>query len=136
MLGLLANLIELGLALPIFLQVVIYHNVTTVSAVLVTQYALGDVTRLIMFCFLDTPWVFVLGASISLAVTTVAGLNFLILTLQNKQSLPVNSVVQESQSLLGQMSLADCFDAPGGRDQNRANSWLESKTSEVDSGFE
>jgi hypothetical protein len=75
-LGFIANLVELTISLPLFLQVVVERKLKHVSPILVLQYASGDVMRLILFVMVKTPWMFTAGASLSLAVTLTTAVCF------------------------------------------------------------
>jgi hypothetical protein len=75
-LGLLGNLLDTTISFPLFVQIVIHRNVNSVSPVLVTQYILGDLMKVVTFLFVATPWVFVFGAYCQCCVDGVMSLTY------------------------------------------------------------
>jgi hypothetical protein len=77
-LGVVANLVELMTAIPIFLQVVVRRD-TRISLVLILQYAIGDFMRFVLFILVKAPWMFIAGAGCSALITGTSGVTFFLL---------------------------------------------------------
>lgn len=69
--GLIANIIESMVSLPIFADVVIHKVVKNVSFVLILQYLFGDMVKIALFILSKTPWFFVAGGCFQLFVDTI-----------------------------------------------------------------
>jgi hypothetical protein len=76
-LGLIANLTESFVSLPVFYRVVILHEVYTVSPVLVLQYYSGDLMKLALFWITHSPWPFFVGGFFQLSIDTILFLSYL-----------------------------------------------------------
>lgn len=66
--GNIANLLELIIAIPTFIRVVIYKDVKNISTILVVQFALGDIIKLVIFLLSDTSGWLIFGVCIQIIV--------------------------------------------------------------------
>lgn len=64
----LANFIESGISIPIFVRVVIRKDVNNVSTLLILQYISGDILKLGLFLLNHTPISFIVGSILQLAL--------------------------------------------------------------------
>jgi hypothetical protein len=80
LLGLIANLIESTVSIPMFVKIVIRRDINAVSVVLVLQYILGDMMKIALFIITRTPWSFLCGGFCQLSIDTVLFITFLRLT--------------------------------------------------------
>lgn len=73
---LIANIVDTTVSLPQFTDVVMKHQIGGVSVVLVAQYLIGDVLKLIMFTVGNSAWPFVLGAALQTAIDLTVAVSF------------------------------------------------------------
>jgi hypothetical protein len=75
-LGLIGNMLDTIISFPLFVRIVIHGKVSNVSSVLVLQYIVGDVMKVLTFMVVATPFVFVLGAYCQCCVDGLTALTF------------------------------------------------------------
>jgi hypothetical protein len=75
--GVVANVVESAVSLPMFAKVVVRRDVSAVSVVLILQYIVGDLMKIGIFVLTRSPWSFMLGGFCQLAIDTVLFLTFL-----------------------------------------------------------
>jgi hypothetical protein len=83
LLGLIANLIESTVSLPMFMKIVVRKDINAVSVVLVLQYIIGDMMKIGLFIITRTPWSFLIGASCQLTIDTLIFITFVKLRFTN-----------------------------------------------------
>lgn len=83
--GLIANIIESIVSLPIFYKVVVCKAVKSVSFVLILQYITGDMMKIALFALSKTPWFFVAGGCFQLFIDTILFFVYLKLSMSNKK---------------------------------------------------
>jgi hypothetical protein len=71
--GVLANLIEATVSLPIFVRVVVQKQLQDLSIILILQYMFGDIMKIGLFVITEVPFCFIFGAvcQLTVDVTTV-----------------------------------------------------------------
>lgn len=75
----LSNVIETTISLPLFKKVVIDRDIFTTSSVLLVQYVLGDLIKIIMFSFSKAGFAFLLGSYLQFSFDSFNFLVYLIL---------------------------------------------------------
>jgi hypothetical protein len=97
LLGLIANLIESTVSIPMFVKIVIRRDINAVSVVLVLQYIVGDMMKIALFIITRTPWSFLCGGFCQLSIDTVLFITFLRLTFapQRKEGEEAESEISE-----------------------------------------
>lgn len=92
-LGIFSNMVEATTSFPMFIRIVVLHNVKDVSAILVLQYLFGDIFKVGLYWIARAPWSFFLGAFCQMAVDIVTTIVF------TKQTV-CEHVVEDEQELL------------------------------------
>jgi hypothetical protein len=87
--GLIANIVESTVSLPLFVTVVLRKHVEAVSPVLIMQYILGDILKVGLFVATHAPWPFLFGGCCQLSIDTVLLVMYLKLT-RNRPEEPVH----------------------------------------------
>lgn len=72
-----ASVIDSFVSVPTFKRVVIYGDISTTSSVLVLQYVLGDIFKIIIFHFTRAPFAFTVGASFQLLLDLTLSIRYL-----------------------------------------------------------
>ena len=104
-LGLIANLLEATTSFPTFVRVVIRKDIMTVSPILVGQYLVGDIIKILIFVLSKTPWHFIFGAGCQLTIDYISGFTYF------RMSRRLDDNVDEDLSLIqNQMSSPDLKD--------------------------
>jgi hypothetical protein len=85
--GVIANLIEATVSLPIFVRVVVQRDIADLSVVLIFQYMLADVMKIGLFLITRVPFCFIFGACCQLTVDMVTIVTYL--RLRRKTALDV-----------------------------------------------
>jgi hypothetical protein len=75
--GVIANLIEATVSLPIFIRIVLRQQLTDLSVILIFQDICADVTKMGLFVITKVPFCFIFGASYQLTVDTTTILTYL-----------------------------------------------------------
>jgi hypothetical protein len=73
--GLIANLIEATVSLPMFYRVVIHQQIENISVILVFQYITADVMKIALFWITGVPCCFIFGASCQSGVDIITVLS-------------------------------------------------------------
>jgi hypothetical protein len=79
--GVIANLIEAMVSLPIFVRVVVQRSCANLSIILIFQYILADVMKIGLFLITRVPRSFIFGASCQLGIDLTTVTTYLRLTL-------------------------------------------------------
>lgn len=69
--GLISNLVESLVSIPVFIKVVCKRDIVNISTVLIFQYLFGDMFKIILYWLADSPWPFYVGAFIQLSLDIV-----------------------------------------------------------------
>lgn len=75
--GILANLIETTIVLPIFYKVVIRRDINNLSKILILQFASGDIMRLVLFILSKAPPSFIAGVCLQITLDMILFVNYL-----------------------------------------------------------
>jgi hypothetical protein len=75
--GLIANLIETTVSLPLFVKIVIWRQIEHVSEVLILQYFSGDLMKLVIFVLTRSPWPFFVGGFCQVGMDTLLFVTYL-----------------------------------------------------------
>ena len=75
---LIANIVDTTVSIPQFVKIVIEGNIESASTVLVGQYLIGDVMKLLLFLATGSEWPFVFGAVLQTCVDTIVAVSYLI----------------------------------------------------------
>jgi hypothetical protein len=75
--GLIANLIESTVSLPVFMKIVIRRQIDHISPILILQYFSGDLMKIAIFVLTKSPWPFLFGGFCQLTIDTVLSLTYL-----------------------------------------------------------
>lgn len=94
--GVLANLIETTIVLPLFYKVVIKRDINNLSKILVLQFASGDIMRLVLFILSKAPASFIAGVCLQITLDMIMFGNYLQLYFCSEK----NSVKQEMEELI------------------------------------
>lgn len=68
LIGILANLIESTVSIPIFIKIVIKKDISNLSAILIVQFVLGDILKLTLFLLNNAPLSFIGGSLIQISL--------------------------------------------------------------------
>jgi hypothetical protein len=69
--GLIANLMESTVSVPMFIKIVVRRDISDVSLILVLQYLFGDMMKIVLFIMARTPWSFLFGAFCQLTLDSI-----------------------------------------------------------------
>ena len=75
-----ANVVDTFVSIPQFIRVVIEKNVESVSSLLVGQYLIGDIMKLLLFLWTRSPWPFVFGAVLQTGVDSIVAISYFVQT--------------------------------------------------------
>jgi hypothetical protein len=75
--GVIANLIESAVSVPMFIKIVIRGQVDNVSPVLILQFFAGDLLKIGIFVLTKSPWPFLFGGFLQLGIDAVLSLTYL-----------------------------------------------------------
>lgn len=98
--GVVANLIETTIVLPLFYKVVIQRDINSLSKILVIQFAVGDIMRLVLFILSKAPASFIAGVCLQITLDLIMFANYLHLYLcsdKNKEKHDLEELIPKSQ---------------------------------------
>ena len=72
-----ANLVDTTVSIPLFVTVVVEHRIENTSALLIGQYLVGDVLKLLMFWLGGSSWPFVFGALLQTFIDGISAVSFI-----------------------------------------------------------
>lgn len=73
---LVSNIIDVFVSVPNFLRVVFKGDISGCSLVIIVQYLIGDVFKLLMYTFAGTQFAFILGAILQTTIDTTVAVGF------------------------------------------------------------
>ncbi|KAH0786793.1 PQ-loop repeat-containing protein 1 [Histomonas meleagridis] len=100
--GILGNLIDSIISVPTFIQVVVRGNIVGISVVLILQYLLGDVVKIVLFVVSNTPWFFTGGAVFQLLLDSILFIKFFYLKSRSTTKLSI-----EEERLISPVNSSD-----------------------------
>jgi hypothetical protein len=72
-----ANIVETGVSFPQFNEIVLNRRIENSSPLLVSQFAFGDLSKIVMFLLAGSGWPFVMGGVLQFCVDSFVGVSFL-----------------------------------------------------------
>ena len=101
--GIIANLIETTIVLPLFYKVVIQRDIKNLSKILVIQFASGDIMRLVLFILSNAPISFIAGVCLQITLDLIMFANYLKLYFCSENE----NVKQEMEELIPKTQFDD-----------------------------
>ena len=97
MIGILANLIESTVSIPIFIKLVFNKDITNISILLILQFVIGDFMKLALFILNKAPLSFIGGSLLQMSLDLTLFAFFLKLYFCKKQTLSENELLISDQ---------------------------------------
>lgn len=97
MIGILANLIESTVSIPIFIKIVFNKDITNISILLILQFVIGDFMKLALFILNKAPLSFIGGSLLQMSLDLTLFAFFLKLYFCKKQTLSENELLISDQ---------------------------------------
>lgn len=103
--GVLANLIESTVSIPIFIKIVIKKDISNISTLLIAQFVLGDLMKLTLFIINQAPLSFIGGSLLQMSLDLTLFAFYLQLSFCAKQDNSENELLIENKKFNDDISI-------------------------------